>query len=226
MNLISDSKRFISTAQCLPFTGLKSTLEKRFVLLPQSQHRLWTVVANKDKPKTPLVMVHGMGGGVGLWAQNIDALASKRPVYFFDLLGFGRSSRPKFSTSAQLVEMEFVESIEEWRKEMKLDKMALLGHSLGAYVASSYALKYPGRIQHLYLIDPWGFPEVPVDDQKKRQIPVWIKAVATLVSPFNPLAVIRVAGPMGKLFLARPLEEHGELLQSRRCQRRHRRCTG
>ena len=145
-------------------------------------------------------MVHGMGGGVGLWAQNIDSLAKKRPVYAFDLLGFGRSSRPKFSSSAQLVEMEFVESIEEWRQEMKIDKMILMGHSLGAYVVSDYAMKYPDKIQHLFLIDPWGFPEKPTETNtdRERRIPVWAKVIATMVSPFNPLAIVRGAGPLGR----------------------------
>lgn len=177
--------------------SLRSALDRRFVTLPQSQHRIWTIVANKDKPNVPLVMVHGMGGGIGLWAQNIDALAAKRPVYAFDLLGFGRSSRPKFSSSAKLVEMEFVESIEEWRQEMKIDKMALLGHSLGAYIVSAYALKYPEKIEHLFLVDPWGFPDKPKDNERSKRIPVWVRAIAKMLSPFNPLAVVRATGPWG-----------------------------
>lgn len=167
--------------------------------LPQSQHKIWTIVANKQKARIPLVMVHGMGGGVGLWVQSIDELAAKRPVYAFDLLGFGRSSRPTFSTSAQLVEMEYVESIEEWRQAMKIEKMALLGHSLGAYLASAYALKYPDKIQHLFLVDPWGFPENPKpDSERTRRIPTWVRIVVKMLSPFNPLAVVRAAGPWGR----------------------------
>ena len=166
--------------------------------LPQSNHRIWTLALNREKTKLPLVMVHGMGGGVGLWAQNLDTLASKRPVYAFDLLGFGRSSRPNFGSSAQLVEMEFVESIEEWRREMKLDKMILLGHSLGAYIVSAYALKYPQNIQHLFLVDPWGFPEKPTDSERSNRIPLWVRAIGTLLSPFNPLAAVRAAGPFGE----------------------------
>lgn len=182
-------------------SGLKSTLEKKFVTLPQSQHRIWTVTANKDSKNIPLVMVHGMGGGVGLWAQNIDALAKKRSVYTFDLLGFGRSSRPKFSSSPKLVEMEFVESVEEWRQEMKIEKMALLGHSLGAYIVSAYALKYPQNIEHLFLVDPWGFPDQPQENERSKRIPLWARAVVKLLSPFNPLAVVRASGPMGECIL-------------------------
>ena len=103
--------------------------------------------------KVPLVLVHGMGGGIGLWAQNIDTLARDRPLYAFDLLGFGRSSRPVFSKKPEIAEEEFVESVEEWRSEMKIDKMILVGHSLGAYVAGSYSIK----VRNSYIV------KLPVD---------------------------------------------------------------
>ncbi|KAK3584561.1 hypothetical protein CHS0354_030567 [Potamilus streckersoni] len=175
----------------------------RFVFLPQSRNRLWTIIVNQDKDRIPLVMLHGMGGGVGLWAQNIDALSAKRPLYAFDLLGFGQSSRPEFDKDAQLAEMEFVDSVEEWRQEMQLDKMVLLGHSLGAFIASSYALKYPERIKHLILVDPWGFPEKPPDNERAQRIPMWVRMIGKVVQLFNPLAILRAAGPLGPVLVRR-----------------------
>ena len=92
-----------------------------------------------------MVLLHGFGGGVGLWAQNFDALSQRRPVFAFDLLGFGQSSRPLFSSDAQKAEDQFVESIEQWRAKVGLETMELLGHNLGGYLAVSYAIKYPSR---------------------------------------------------------------------------------
>lgn len=92
-----------------------------------------------------MVLLHGFGGGVGLWAQNLDTLSQRRPVFALDLLGFGRSSRPMFSTDTQQAEDQFVESIEQWRAKMGLESVILLGHNLGGYLAVSYAIKYPGR---------------------------------------------------------------------------------
>ena len=46
--------------------------------------------------KLPLVMLHGMGAGIGMWVLNLDSISQERRVYALDLLGFGRSSRPKF----------------------------------------------------------------------------------------------------------------------------------
>uniref|UniRef100_A0A3B3T5E1 Abhydrolase domain containing 4, N-acyl phospholipase B n=1 Tax=Paramormyrops kingsleyae TaxID=1676925 RepID=A0A3B3T5E1_9TELE len=153
----------------------------------------------------PLVMVHGFGGGVGLWIQNLDPLCHSRPVHAFDLLGFGRSSRPHFPSDATLAEEQYVSSIEQWRQAMGLERMILLGHSLGGYLATAYAIQYPERVTHLILADPWGFPERSQPDTEvsgrsvvKRQAPPrWVKALASVASLFNPLAVIRAAGPWG-----------------------------
>lgn len=150
-------------------------------------------------------MLHGMGSGVGLWVLNLGQLSKQRPLYAFDMLGFGRSSRPKFSNDAMLAEAEFIESIEEWRKQMKLDRFILLGHSLGGFLASSYAIRYPEHVRHLILVDPWGFPEKPQNKEHRSEIPLWIKMVARMLQPFNPLAALRAAGPWGKVSKPRTL---------------------
>ena len=163
----------------------------------ENQQKIWTLKFNPNATKVPLVMVHGFGGGVGLWAMNIDALAKDRTVYAIDLLGFGRSSRPQLSGDPEEAEEQFVKSIEQWRHQIGLEKFILLGHSFGGFLASSYTLKHPSRVQHLILVDSWGFSEKPPDFQ--YNIPTWVKVVATLIRPFNPLAGLRAAGPWGML---------------------------
>jgi abhydrolase domain-containing protein 5 len=156
---------------------------------------------NESNKNIPLVLLHGLGAGSALWVQNYDALCKERPVYAIDLLGFARSSRPNFDKDPEVAEMQFVRSIEEWRKEVNLPKMILLGHSFGSYLACSYALTYPNRVHHLVLVDSWGTPQKPKDVEKKYNVPMWIKGVAYLVQPFNPLWLVRASGPFGKALI-------------------------
>ncbi|KAL7647051.1 UNVERIFIED_CONTAM: hypothetical protein RMT77_002308 [Armadillidium vulgare] len=160
-------------------------------------NEIWTVIANEESDKTPLVMIHGFGSGSALWCLNFDSLATYRPVYAFDIIGFGRSSRPTFNSEALEAEGEFINSIEAWRSSLKLEKFILLGHSFGGFLAASYAIKHPDRISHLILADPWGFPERPLDVAERYNLPLWVKAIGAIVQPFNPLFLLRTAGPLG-----------------------------
>jgi abhydrolase domain-containing protein, putative len=150
----------------------------------------------------PLVLIHGFGAGVALWALNLDALSNNnRKLYAFDVLGFGRSSRPDFTYSEQ-VEWQLTESIERWRAAVGLnEKFILLGHSFGGYLALSYALQYPDRVAHIILADPWGMPsqQQAIQNRPPTQysLPMWAKLVGLLVQKFNPLAGLRLAGPWG-----------------------------
>ncbi len=82
-------------------------------------------------------------------------MCESRPLYAFDLLGFGRSDRPTFSSDPFVAESQFVESIEDWRKELKLEKIILLGHGFGGFLSTSYAIKYRNCVSALILVDPW-----------------------------------------------------------------------
>lgn len=85
-------------------------------------------VKRSDK-RSPLVLLHGFGAGIGFWLLNIDALAEQHEhVYAIDLLGCGRSSRPRFrAKSTEEAEQFFVDALERWRIQSNLDKMILLG---------------------------------------------------------------------------------------------------
>jgi len=195
------SMSLLRTAERRLFNYIKTSFEARYVKIcspEKKENQIWTLVFNKESEKIPLVLIHGFASGVGLWCMNFDAFASQRPVYAFDLLGFGRSSRSPFSSNGLEAESQYVESIEEWRKQMGLKKFILLGHSMGGFLASAYALQHPDQVSHLILADPWGFPDYPgKDDTNRVQIPSWVKGIAFLLRPFNPLWIVRAAGPFG-----------------------------
>ncbi|CAL8347825.1 unnamed protein product [Merluccius merluccius] len=218
------SEAILKSTEAKILSRIQNDMWARFVMLP-NQERIWTLtLTNKSAPKptrqgllfllyshytppskTPLVMVHGFGAGVGLWVRNLDPLSLSRPLHAFDLLGFGRSSRPAFPADAAQAEEEFVSSIEQWRQSLGLEDMILLGHSLGGYLATSYAIRYPSRVKHLVLVEPWGFPDrtqsQAAEAQGSRRL--WVKALVGVLGFFNPLAVIRAAGPWGPGLVSR-----------------------
>ncbi|KAL0472176.1 alpha/beta hydrolase [Neurospora intermedia] len=117
-----------------------------------------------------LVMLHGYGAGLGFFYKNYEPL-TRVPgwkLYSLDMLGMGNSARPPFKIHAKdqqgkirEAEAWFIDALEEWRKARKIERFTLMGHSLGGYLAVSYALKYPGRLNKLILASPAGIPEDP-----------------------------------------------------------------
>ncbi|ESN93448.1 hypothetical protein HELRODRAFT_115658 [Helobdella robusta] len=159
-----------------------------------------------------MVLLHGMGAGVGLWLLNLEHFSTHRKIYAIDLPGFGRSFRKKHSEklSAEDAETEFISAVESWRKSMNLNQFILLGHSLGGYLASAYALQHSQFVKGLILVDSWGFPRRSVDEGEKdknntqRPSLTWrvVRLIYTTVNP-NPLSVLRVAGPLGPSLISK-----------------------
>ncbi len=182
-------------------TDLQSNFSNSFV--PVSSDAVVRTVSLESETQSstiPLVMIHGFGAGLLQFHKNLDYLHSTRSVHALDLPGFGRSTRTVFPTSPQEAEKVFVDTLEVWRKAMGLQQFVLLGHSFGAYIACAYSLRYPSRVRHLILVDPWGFGEPPTEqelkDKFKQSSWLW-RAVGHL----KPFTLVRAAGPWGECSL-------------------------
>lgn len=67
------------------------------------------------------------------------------------------AGRPPFKArSREAAEAFFLDALLQWQKEQGLDRVILMGHSLGGYLAATYALQHPERVQHLILVCPAG----------------------------------------------------------------------
>lgn len=75
----------------------------------------------------------------------------------------GASGRPGYTAfDVDLAEDFFVDSIKLWKEKVGIrSKYYLAGHSLGGYLSTVYALRYPENIEKLLLLSPVGVPEKP-----------------------------------------------------------------
>jgi proline iminopeptidase len=83
---------------------------------------------------------------------EMDRLSDRFHLIYYDQRGRGRSAdgvKPEDVTLAS-----DLADIEKVRQYYHLDSVVLLGHSWGTVLALEYALRYPGRVSHLILMNP------------------------------------------------------------------------
>ena len=101
----------------------------------------------------PIVVMHGGLGADHSTMLPLLPLARDARLIFYDHRGNGRSTRCKLSS----VNWDTLTAdAEALRRELRIDKWAVLGHSFGGMVALEYALRYPESIDRLILLDTGG----------------------------------------------------------------------
>jgi pimeloyl-ACP methyl ester carboxylesterase len=95
-----------------------------------------------------VVLVHGLGGFAESWRHNVAALAARATVYAIDLPGAGRSGKPPAGYSLAY----FARALHAFLDGVGVTQASLVGHSLGAAVAVTYALTHPARVERLALL--------------------------------------------------------------------------
>ncbi len=111
----------------------------------------WTFRYHQFGKGPHLVLLHGLGANLFTWRWIIPFLGKHFTVTAFDLPGFGASSKPLDATYGL---DEQVERIENFTRRMGIDKMFLVGNSMGGNIALWYALSHPDQVPGLALIAP------------------------------------------------------------------------
>ncbi len=103
----------------------------------------------------PVILIHGLAASVGDWVDlSPDLVNAGYAVYALDLLGHGKSIKPKDLKEYNIVRI--FDHLDAWIQSLGLDSpLVLVGHSLGGYLAMEYALRYPERVRALVLVDPF-----------------------------------------------------------------------
>ncbi len=115
----------------------------------------------------PVVLVHALGETSADWAPVAEALAPEYRVYALDLRGHGASDWPGAYTIEQLTA-----DLAAFLDALRLGRVTLVGHSVGAPPAYLYAARSPDRVTRLVLEEP---------------APPWPRGRRVLTRPDGPL---------------------------------------
>ncbi|MET9793664.1 bifunctional fumarylacetoacetate hydrolase/alpha/beta hydrolase family protein [Streptomyces canus] len=96
---------------------------------------------------SPVVLIHGLGGATTVYDPQVAALAEHHTVLRYDLSGHGRS-RGNGTPSIT----GWVEELTALLDAEGIEETAVVAHSMGTLVASTFAAAYPGRVTKLALL--------------------------------------------------------------------------
>jgi pimeloyl-ACP methyl ester carboxylesterase len=101
----------------------------------------------------PVVLLHGAGSNSAIWQADALRWSQTHRLYTVDVIGepgLSAPSRPSFGTDGYALWLDDV------LDEMGVDAPALVGVSLGGWLATDYAIRRPGRVERLALRAPGG----------------------------------------------------------------------
>ena len=97
----------------------------------------------------PFLILHGWGSQSAKWQKVGELLTSKGlKVIIPDLPGFGESEKPKTVWNLD----DYCNFVREFIDFLNLDKFYLLGHSFGGALAVKCSLRFPEKIDKLFLV--------------------------------------------------------------------------
>ena len=100
-----------------------------------------------DNNKEPLVFIHGVGLNHKMWDSQVNSLKDYS-ILTYDLLGHGKTPYNKEEVTLN----DFSNQLDYLLKFLKIDKINLIGFSLGSLIALDFASKFQDKLKSLTLI--------------------------------------------------------------------------
>lgn len=119
---------------------------------------------DEGDPNNPnvLVFIHGLQGYIPIWNKQITELKKQFRCIAIDLPGFGRSNKKNVMPGI----VPFGDVVIKLLEALKINRVTLVGHSLGGQIAINLALRYSSRIKRIVLISSTGI-ETFTEKEKK-----------------------------------------------------------
>lgn len=184
----------------LSIACIRDQLQVKDVVLSSGSHLHCVICGAPDRPN--LVLLHGLCGGGAVFYAILSGLLLRFRVYLVDLMGMGRSSRPGCTVSSlQEAESFFTQPLEEFCGLLGLERVVLMGHSFGGYIAGAFLLAYPSRVSQILLISPIGVTIKPSEYQFEesgtwREKLYWRVLGYAWRHRMTPNALLQMTGPL------------------------------
>ena len=116
---------------------------------------LHSKIYGQEKTTTPLLVFHGLFGMLDNWGSFGKEMGEFFPVHLIDLRNHGKSFH-----SNEMSHDDLAHDILHYMEFHKLEKVNLLGHSLGGKAVMQFAIKYPIKLEKLIVVDisPKAYP--------------------------------------------------------------------
>lgn len=97
----------------------------------------------------PVLLIHGVGMDAAIWQPQIELMRDRFDLIAIDMLGHGASPLPP--QNAEL--SDFADQAIRLLDHLGLERVAVVGHSMGALVAQEIALRAPSRVGSLVCLN-------------------------------------------------------------------------
>lgn len=124
----------------------------------------------RDAPA--LLMLHGFGSSLHTWQPWADALAAELRVISLDLPGAGLSAADPAADYSDERSLEILSALLD---RLQIERVSLLGNSLGGRIAWRFAAAHPERVDRLVLIAPDGFASPGFEYGKAPEVPAFLR---------------------------------------------------
>ncbi len=143
-----------------------------------------------------VVLIHSGGADLRDWELIAPQLAQTYKVITFDGRGAGQS--PPLLEPA-----DYVEDLRQLLDHLNVDRVILVGHSIGGQIATDFALAYPDRVTKLVLVAPGlsGFQFSPDVQQ-------WFAQIKTVAPDLEKMVELMLNHPIYSVVMSSPQRDH------------------
>lgn len=126
----------------------------------QNLRMAYVDVKGTDPKGKAILLLHGKNFNAAYWAETAAALVvDGYRVVMPDQIGFGKSDKPEYF---QYSFHQLAENTKNLLDTLGIQKVVVLGHSMGGMLATRFTLMYPDMVEKFVLVNPIGLEDYKV----------------------------------------------------------------